>query len=84
VASGQGRLEVRRRRLQTETPGGIPPGAFYFAEGAAGGGGATGAAGITGTPAGGAGMLAGGLGIVCTGAPAPLFMMLRVPPVPEK
>jgi hypothetical protein len=63
--------------------------AGYFAGGATGdvgipAGGAAGAPGIAGTPAGGAGMLAGGLGIVCTGAPAPLFMMLRVPPVPEK
>ena len=39
---------------------------------------------MAGTPAGGAGMLAGGAGIVRTGAPAPLFMMLREPPVPEK
>ena len=39
---------------------------------------------MAGTPAGGAGTLAGGTGIVCAGAPAPLFMMLRDPPVPEK
>ena len=48
--------------------------AGYFAGGAAGG--ATGAPGIAGTPA--------GAGIDWTGAAPPLFMMLRVPPVPEK
>ena len=50
----------------------------YFA------GGVPGVPGIAGTPAGGAGMLPGGAGIVWTGAPAPLFMMLRDPPPPEK
>jgi len=45
---------------------------------------AGGEAGIVGTPAGGAGMAAGGAGIVWTGAPAPLFMMLREALLPEK
>jgi hypothetical protein len=53
--------------------------AGYFVGGATGAGGAP---GIAGTPAGGAGMPAGGAGIDWTGG-AP-FMMLRVPPVPEK
>jgi hypothetical protein len=49
----------------------------YFA------GGAAGAPGIAGTPAGGAGMLVGGAGIVWAGG-APLFMMLLEVPLPEK
>ena len=45
---------------------------------------AGGEVGIVGTAAGGAGMVAGGAGIDWTGAPAPLFMMLRVALLPEK
>ena len=69
-----GRIPVRARE---GAPAAGPAG--YFVGGATG---ADGAAGIAGTPAGGAGMPAGGAGIDWTGA-AP-FMMLRVPPVPEK
>lgn len=55
--------------------------AGYFPGGTAG---IAGALGIAGPPAGAAGMPAGGAGIVWTGAPAPLFMMLREPPLPAK
>jgi len=77
------RVDVESEGVFSASPAG------YFVVGATGGagipaGGTTGAPGIGGTPTGPAGMPAGGAGIDWTGAAAPPFMMLRVPPVPEK